>query len=223
MLDQKKGLLFSKYSKKISIAVKEGGGGDPNANFKLKSVVESAKAQGMPNDNIDRAIKNALGADAGTVKEIIYEGYGPFGTSFLVECASDNTNRTFQNIRHIFTKHGGRLGGQNSVAWQFVTKGQILVERDNNLSAIEMAAIDARADDVRESDEGLEIYTSASDLDKIKEVLIKAGAKIAEAEIIKESSQGIDLTEQQKPKVGSLFAELEDDEDVIAVHTSANL
>jgi len=223
VLDQKKGLLFSKYSKKISIAVKEGGGGDPNANFKLKSVVESAKAQGMPNDNIDRAIKNALGADAGTVKEIIYEGYGPFGTSFLVECASDNTNRTFQNIRHIFTKHGGRLGGQNSVAWQFVTKGQILVERDNNLSAIEMAAIDARADDVRESDEGLEIYTSASDLDKIKEVLIKAGAKIAEAEIIKESSQGIDLTEQQKPKVGSLFAELEDDEDVIAVHTSANL
>lgn len=238
VLDQKKGLLFSKFSKKISIAVKEGGSGDPASNFKLKSVIDSAKAQGMPNDNVERAIKNALGEGAGAVKEVVYEGYGPFGTAFLVEAATDNSNRTFNNIRKIFSEHGGSIGAQGSVAWQFATKGQILVERDPapvglkasdtghsspNLSDIELAAIDAGAQDVRESDEGLEIYTTINNLQKVKEAITKAGAKIAQAEIIKESSQGVDLTEEQKPKVDALFAELENDEDVIAVHTSANL
>ena len=223
VLDQTKGLLFSKFSKKISIAVKEGGSGDPASNFKLKSVIDSAKAQGMPNDNVERAIKNALGEGAGAVKEVAYEGYGPFGTAFLVEAATDNSNRTFNNIRKIFSEHGGSIGAQGSVAWQFATKGQILVERDSNLPNVELAAIDAGADDVRESDEGLEIYTTINNLQKVKEAITKAGAKIAQAEIIKESSQGVDLTEEQKPKVDALFAELENDEDVIAVHTSANL
>jgi len=223
VLDQKRGLVFSKYSKKISIAVKEGGGGNPDANFKLKSVIDSAKAAGMPNDNIDRAIKNGLGEGAAAIKEVVYEGYGPFGTAFLVEAATDNSNRTFNNIRKIFSEHGGSVGAQGSVAWQFSTKGQILVERDVKISDIEMAAIDAGADDVRESDEGLEVYTKPQDLHKIKRALEKAGAKIAQAEIIKESSQGTDLTEEQKPKVDALFAALEQDDDVLAVHTSANL
>jgi len=223
VLDQKRGLVFSKYSKKISIAVKQGGGGNPTMNFQLKSVIESAKAAGMPNDNIDRAIKNGLGEGAAAVKEVVYEGYGPYGTAFLVEAATDNSNRTFNNIRKIFSGHGGTIGAQGSVAWQFSTKGQILVERDAKISDIEMAAIDAGADDVRESNEGLEVYTSVSDLHKIKLALEKAGAKIAQAEIIKESSQGTDLAEEQKPKVDSLFADLEADDDVLAVHTSANL
>jgi transcriptional/translational regulatory protein YebC/TACO1 len=115
------------------------------------------------------------------------------------------------------------MGAQGSVAWQFATKGQILVVRDAKISDIEMAAIDAGADDVRESDEGLEVYTKPADLHKIKLALEKAGAKIAQAEIIKESSQGTDLTEEQKPKVDALFAALEQDDDVLAVHTSANL
>ena len=224
VLDQKRGLLFSKLGKKISIAVKEGGGsGDPTANFRLKSAVDYARDLGMPNDNIERAIKAATGGAAGTISEAVYEGYGPFGTAFLVETATDNTNRTFNNIRKIFTTHGGNIGTPNSVAWQFTTKGQILVERDEKISELEMAAIDAGAEDVRESDEGLEVYTKPLDLQKIKEALVKASAKIARADIIKESSQGVDLTEGQKPKVDALFAELENDEDVIAVHTSANL
>jgi len=223
-LDQKRGLLFSKFSKKISIAVKEGGGsGDPGANYKLKSMIDYAKDQGMPNDNIERAIKAATGGNAGSIKEVVYEGYGPFGTAFLVETATDNTNRSFNNIRKIFSTHGGGVGAQGSVAWQFTTKGQILVERSANLSEIELAAIDAGADDVRESEEGLEVYTLPSSLQKIKDTLKAMGAKIARAEIIQESSQGVDLTEEQKPKVDALFAELENDEDVIAVHTSANL
>ncbi len=222
VLDQKRGLLFSKLSKKISIAVKEGGSGDPSTNYKLKSAVEYAKDQGMPNDNIERAIKNT--ANAGEIKEVVYEGYGPFGTAFLVEAATDNPNRTTNNIKHIFSKAGGNMGSQGSVAWQFITKGQILVERDReDLSDLELAAIDAGAEDVRESEEGLEVYTLPLDVQKIKQALITAGAKIARADIIKESSQGTDLTEEQKPKVDTLFAELENDEDVIAVHTSANL
>ena len=224
-LDQKRGLLFSKLGKKISIAVKEGGGsGDPSVNYKLKAAVDYAKDQGMPNDNVERAIKNATSGAAGNIKEVVYEGYGPFGTAFLVEAATDNPNRTTNNIKHIFTKHNGNMGSQGSVAWQFTAKGQILVERDGkDLSDIELAAIDAGAEDVRESEEGLEVYTLPNNLQKIKDALIKVGAKIARADIIKESNQGVDLNETQKPKVDALFAELENDEDVIAVHTSANL
>ena len=222
--DAKKGLLFSKFSKKIAIAVKEGGGGDINANFKLKTIVEIAKEAGMPNDNIERSVKNATGNGAeNAISEVIYEGYGPFGTAFLVEAATDNTNRTFNNLRHIFTKHEGSIGIQGSVAWQFSTKGQILVENSQNIESLELLAIEAGAEDVRGSVEGLEVYTKPQDLQKIKSVLIGQGAKIAQADIIKESSQGTDLTEDQKPKVDALFAALENDEDVIAVHTSANL
>lgn len=224
-LDAKKGVLFSKWAKKIAIAVKEGGGTDPNMNFKLKSAIEQAREAGMPNDNVDRAIKKGSGTGEGiAIEEIIYEGYGPFGTAFLIETATDKKNRTVNNIKHIFTKHAGSLGAAGSVAWQFVTRGQILVERDrDDLSEIQLAAIDAGAEDVRESTEGLEIYTEPAQLDKIKQAVSAAGAKIAQSAIIKESSQGVDLDESQKPKVDALFAELENDDDVIAVHTSANL
>lgn len=222
--DQKRGLLFSKLGKKISIAAREGGSSDPNANYKLKSAIDYAKAQGMPGDNSQRAIKAASGSDAGKMQAVSYEGYGPLGTAFLVEAVTDNANRTTNNIKHIFSKRGGNLGTLGSVAWQFTVKGQILVERGAvDLSNLELAAIDAGAEDVRESAEGLEIYTKPEELEKIKAVLTQAGAKIARSEIIKVSSQGVNLTEEQKRQVDALFAELENDEDVVAVHTSANL
>ncbi len=222
--DAKRGILFSKLSKKIAIAVKEGGSGDPSQNLKLRAAVDAAKAISMPNDNIDRAIKKASGEGGGAaIEEAIYEGYGPFGTAFLVEAATDSKNRTVSSIKHIFSKHGGSLGAQGSVAWQFQTKGQVLVEQADNMDALELAAIDAGANDVRSSAEGLEVYTTPESLQQVKTALEKAGAKIAQAEIIKESSQGVDLMEDQKPKVDALFAELENDEDVISVHTSANL
>jgi YebC/PmpR family DNA-binding regulatory protein len=223
--DAKRGILFSKLAKRMSIAVKEGGGPDPAMNFKLRVAIEKAREAGMPNDNIDRAIKKGSGAEGGlAIEEVIYEGYGPFGTAFLIEAATDNTNRTVQNIKHIFSEHGGNLGAIGSVAWQFLTRGQILVERDrDNLSDLELTAIEAGAEDVRESTEGLEVYTTPANLQGVKAKLQEQGAKIAQAEIIKESTQGVDLTVEQKPKVDALFAALENDEDVIAVHTSANL
>ena len=222
--DVKRGALFSKLSKKISIAVKEGGSGDPAHNIKLRAAIEKAKEVSLPNDNIDRAIKKGLGEGGAMIEPVIYEGYGPFGTAFLIEAATDNKNRTVSNIKHLLTKHGGNLGGPGSVSWQFQARGQILVERDSaDLSALELTAIDVGAEDVRESAEGLEIYTKPHDLDKIKQAMAAAGAKIAQSDVIEESSQGVDLTPEQKTKVDALFADLENDEDVVAVHTSANL
>jgi YebC/PmpR family DNA-binding regulatory protein len=221
--DAKRGVLFSKLSKKITIAAKSGSS-DPELNFQLRTEIENAKAEGMPNDNIDRAIKKTSDKDAATLTEAIYEGYGPFGTAFLVEVAADNTNRAVQGIKHAFSKHGGSLGAMGSVAWQFETKGQILVERKKeDLSDIKLIAIDAGAEDVRESAEGLEVYTKPENLQGVKQILETAGASIAQAQIIKESNQGVDLAEEQKPLVEALFAELEENEDVVAVHTSANL
>lgn len=221
--DKKKGQVFSKLSREITIAAKAGG--DPETNFKLRLVLDRAKAAAVSKDVIDRAIKRGTGEGAeGQLEDVIYEGYGPFGTAFLIETATDNKNRTVSNIKHIFTKHGGNLGGAGSVAWQFVTRGQILVERTAaDLSDIELVAIDAGAEDVRQSPEGLEIYTTPIDLNSIKQKIEGAGGKIASAQVIKESTQGTDLTPEQKPQVDALFAELENDEDVIAVHTSANL
>ncbi len=223
--DQKKGQIFSKLSREITIAAKTGG--DPATNFKLRLTLDKAKGAGVTKDLIERAINRGAGGGetANQLEEVIYEGYGPFGTAFLIEAATDNKNRTVNNLKHIFTKHRGSLGGSGSVAWQFVTRGQILVERDKaeDLSDLELAAIDAGAEDVRESAEGLEIYTRPLDLNSVKEAVSKTGAKIVQAEIIKESTQGVELTAEQKTKVEALLAELENNDDVIAVHTSANL
>ncbi|OGE84473.1 MAG: hypothetical protein A2846_01040 [Candidatus Doudnabacteria bacterium RIFCSPHIGHO2_01_FULL_49_9] len=222
--DKKKGQIFSKLARSITIAAKDGGA-DPAANLKLRMTIDKAREMSMSNDNIERAIARGAGStEAGALEEVVYEGYGPFGTAFLIEAATDNKNRTVNNIKHIFSKHSGNLGATGSVAWQFATRGQILVERTrDDLSDLELAAIDAGAEDVRESPDGLEVYTRPIDLRPIREKLQSQGAKIAEAQIIKESSQGVDLSEEQKPAVDALFAELENDEDVIAVHTNANL
>lgn len=223
--DSKRGKIFTKLGKNITVAVREGGGADPAYNFKLRMAIDQARSASMPAENIDRAIKRATGEGKEALQNVMYEGYGPFATAFLVETVTDNSNRTSQNIKLIFSQHGGSFGTKGSVAWQFVTKGQILVERDNrkDLSDLELTAIDEGAEDVRESQDGLEVYTLPMDLQKIKEALIKAGARVAKADVIQESSQGVDLTDAQKPKVDALFAELENDDDVIAVHTSANL
>lgn len=223
--DVKRGLLFSKLGKRISIAVREGGGGDQATNFKLRLAIEKAKEVSMPNDNIDRAIKKGLGTDGSqAIEEITYEGYGPFGTAFIIETATDNRNRTVSSVKHTLSKHGGNLGAAGSVAWQFYTRGQILIERgDQDLTELELIAIDSGAADVKESDEGLEIVTTVEALDKIKTELASKGATIASSEVIQESSQGVDLTEEEKVKVENLYNELESDEDVIGVHTNANL
>jgi YebC/PmpR family DNA-binding regulatory protein len=121
-LDAKRGVLFSRLSKKISLAVKEGGSGDLSTNFKLRTIVEKAKEARVPSDTIERAIKKGLGQNGNIIEEAVYEGYGPFGTAFLIEAATDNKNRTVAQIKHILEQHGGNLGATGSVAWQFNIK-----------------------------------------------------------------------------------------------------
>ena len=223
VVDKKKGQIFSKLVREITIAAKEGG--DPGMNYKLRLVLDRAKEAGMQKEAVERAVNRGTGEEeGGALEEVVYEGYGPFGTAFLIEAATDNKNRTVNNIKHIFSKNGGALGAAGSVAWQFVTRGQILIEKSgDDMSDIELAAIDAGAEDVRQSPEGLEVYTRPLDLNEIKGKVAAAGGKIARAQVIKESTQGVDLSDEQKTRVDELFAELENDEDVIAVHTSANL
>ncbi len=223
--DAKRGMLFSKLGKRISIAVREGGGGDPISNFKLRLAIEKAKAVSMPNDNIERAIKKGMGEGGGAaIEEVLYEGYGPFGTAFLIEAATDNKNRTVSSVKHILSKHGGNLGASGSVAWQFSTLGQILIPTaGQNLEELELIAIDAGSDDIILSDEGLEIITNPDQIEDIKRVLLENGANIASDEVIRRSSQTIDLNDEEKGKVENLFNDLEADEDVIAVHTNANI
>ncbi len=221
--DAKRGALFSKLSKKITLAAKAGGNPDPKLNFQLAREVEIAKREGLPLDNVERAIKKAFGADGSSITEVTYEGYGPAGTGFLVECATDSTNRTVSEIKHIFTKAGGSLGAIGSVAWQFETKGEILIERDNNLENYELIAIDSGATDVEASEDGLSIYTSPESLENIKNSLVNAGAKIASSEIVKITNQKISLNDEQKEKVEKLIETLENYEDTIAVYTNAEL
>lgn len=222
--DQRRGQIFSMLAKKISLAAKEGNSGDPLLNYKLRTEIEAARAQGLPSDNVDRAIKKGLGQDGeASIEEAVYEGYGPFGTAFLVECATDNKNRTVSNIKHLFSKNGGSLGAMGSVAWMFRSMGQIFVETSSNTDELQLAAIDSGADEVRLTEEGLEVYCEPESLLKVKEALEGAGGKIVASEVSKISSQNIELTPQQTPVVEKLYQELEDDEDVTAVYTNASL
>jgi len=223
--DKKKGQIFSRLAREIAIAAKTGG--DPASNFKLRLVLDRAKDAGMTKDAIERAVRRGAGEDkdAAVIEDAIYEGYGPGGSAVYVQAATDNSNRTYSNIRHIFTKHGGNLGNQGSVAFLFSARGQILVPRDGNsdLEELSLTAIDLGAEDVRASDEGLEIYTVPLDVEKIKRELEKIGVKIASYEVIMQPQTMIEPADSEKKLLSSLIEVLEDDEDVIAVHTNVNL
>ncbi|HMQ01676.1 MAG TPA: YebC/PmpR family DNA-binding transcriptional regulator [Candidatus Doudnabacteria bacterium] len=220
--DAKRAVLFAKLSKKISIAAREGGSGDPVHNFKLRVEIEKARAQSMPNDNIERAIKKGLGLGGGpAIEQIIYEGYGPFGVALLIEVATDNRNRTVQGVKHALTKSGGSLGSQGSTIWQFETIGQIMIENNGeDMGNFQLIAIEAGAQEIEESKEGLIITTTPTTLGKITTQLKDAGAQIAASEIISRSTQPIVLTAEQEAKIDLLVEQLEGDEDVISVFTS---
>jgi YebC/PmpR family DNA-binding regulatory protein len=219
--DQKKGQVFSKLSRQITLAAKEGGP-DPTANFKLRLLMDLGKQEAMPKDNIERAIEKAAGITADELVHLTYEGFGPAGTAFIVEVATDNKNRTASDIRHIFEKNGGSLGQPNSVAWNFESKGQILAENPKTSTTdLEMAAIEAGAEDVKESEEGLEIYTAPLDLNQVKELLESKGAKIVSAEVTMEAKNKIELkAENEKEAFQKLFDALSEHDDVLSVYTS---
>ena len=221
-LDAKRAVLFAKLSKKISVAARAGGSGDPNLNFKLRVEIDKAKSASLPNDNIERAIKRGMGTAGGpAIQDVIYEGYGPFGVALLIEAATDNTNRTVQSIKHTLVKAGGSLGAQGSTSWQFETVGQIMIENDGqNLEELELIAIENNALDIDESDHGLIITTKPEIFTQMVSALKDAGAKTASEEIIKRSTQPTNLSDDQIEKIHQLIEQLEEDEDVVSVFTS---
>jgi len=215
--DAKSGAHFTKVAREISVAARQGGG-DPDANYRLRLAVEKARSVNMPSDNIKRTIDKAVGGgEAEQYEEIVYEGYGPGGVAVLVEAATDNRNRTAAEVRSIFTKAGGQLAGSGAVAWQFEPRGLIAVNREGGIDADEVAltAIDAGAEDVDTDDpESIGIYTSPADLERVRKALDGAGVAVDSAENTMVAKQTVELDSARARQALRLVELLEDLEDV---------
>ena len=214
--DAKRGALFTKVAREISVAARQGGG-DPDANYRLRLAIEKARAVNMPADNIKRTIEKATGGgDAEQFEEIVYEGYGPGGVALLVEAATDNRNRTAADVRSIFTKAGGQLAGSGAVAWQFEPRGLIAIAPDGqDADEVALAAIDAGAEDVDTDDpEAIEIFTSPADLERVRQALEAAGIGIDSAESTMIAKQTVELDSTKARQALRLVEQLEDLDDV---------
>jgi YebC/PmpR family DNA-binding regulatory protein len=225
IVDAKKGAIFTKIAKLITIAARKGG--DPTANFSLRIAIDKAKSINMPKDNIERAIKRGTGeSDGAQIEELIYEGIGPAKTQFIVKCLTDSKNRTAAEIRHLFSKHGGSLG---TVMWNFVQRGTIMIEQaeinDKKLTDenFELELIDAGAEDIKKEDEGMTIYTAPIDLQKTKQFLESKNIKTESAEVEYVAKEQADLTDDEKTHVEKFIEELDSNEDVADYYTNANL
>ncbi len=223
--DAKRGKIFTQHANLITIAARSGG--DPDMNPGLRLAIDNAKKANVPNQNIDRAIKRGTGELKGEaeIAEVIYEGYGPAGTAVIVECLTDNKNRTYTNVRTIFNKKGGNLGSSGSVAWMFERKGVITINAEGkNTEEIELAAIDAGAEDIQIEDSIIEIYTAPNDMisvnDKLKEQSIEA--ENAEVQLVPEGTVKI-KNEGDAKKVLDFVEALEEDEDVSSVSSNFDI
>ncbi len=220
--DAQKGKIFTKIGKEIQICVRNGGG-DPAVNGKLKDLIAKAKSLNVPNDNIERAIKKAMGADSVQYEEITYEGYGPSGVAVIVEAATDSRNRTASDVRHYFDKYGGNLGATGCVSYMFEDKGIIILSREDNEKADEDAlmetALEAGAEDFASDEESFEITTAVDDLGAVRDAIEAAGYVIASAEEDKIPSTYVTLTNEDDIKNMNLMIEhLEDSDDVQRIY-----
>jgi YebC/PmpR family DNA-binding regulatory protein len=211
--DAKRGALFTKVAREISVAARQGGG-DPDANYRLRLAIDKARSVNMPAENIKRTIDKAVGgAEGEQYEEIVYEGYGPGGVAILVEAATDNRNRTAAEVRSVFTKAGGQLAGSGAVAWQFEPRGLITVG-SGNPDEVALAAIDAGAADVDTEAEPLEIYTEPADLEAVRTALERAGVAVDDAESAMVAKQTVELDEAKARQALRLVELLEDLDDV---------
>ena len=224
-LDAKRGQIFTRLIKEITVAARMGGG-DPDANPRLRAAIASAKAENMPKDNIDRAIKKGTGELEGAVyEEITYEGYGPGGVAVLVDCMTDNKNRTVADIRHYFSKSGGNLGESGCVAWMFDKKGTILVDKET-IEEDELLdkALEAGAEDVVEEDNVFQVVKAPDDFESVREALEADGVKFIEATVSMVPQNTIDVSEEKTAKqILKLLESLEDHDDVQNVYANFDI
>lgn len=218
--DAKKGKIFTKIGREITVAVKNGGA-DPLINTRLQDIINKAKSNNMPNDTIERNIKRASG-DAGNVEyeNITYEGYGPNGVAVIVECLTENKNRTAANVRHAFSKFGGNLGTTGCVSFMFDKKGQIIIEKADELDEDElmMMALEAGADDFVVEEEGFEVVTSPESFSEVYKVLTEAGIEAVLAEIKQIPQTSTELSEEDAKSMEKMLDQLEEDDDVQDVY-----
>ncbi len=223
--DVKRGALFTKLSRGITLAVRQGGG-DPDMNFKLRLAIDKAKASNMPSDNISRTIKRASGEGAGgeILEEIVYEGYGPGGSAILLQAVTASRNRTAGEIRSTFNRGGGNLGEAGCVSWNFENKGVITVEMADQAKAEELGllAIDAEADDINVEDGLLEVYTAPDKLIPVRKALEAAGVTIASAELSLVPKTTIRLDPHAAEQTLKLLDHLEELDDVQKAYTNAD-
>ncbi len=221
--DARRGQLFTKLTREIIVAVREGGS-NPEANFRLRLAIQKARDSNMPLENIERAIKRGSGETEGaTLAEMVLEGYGPSGAAILVQALSDNRNRTLQDIRNIFSRQGGNLGEAGCVAWLFDSKGLILIDT-NNLDTEELAlqAIDAGADDVKVEADHIEIYTKLEEFEAVRGAFEQGNITIASAEVSMMPKTTLDLEEKPALQTLKLLHKLEELDEVQLVASNVN-
>ena len=219
--DAKRGKLFTRLAREITIAARSGG--DPETNFSLRLAVDKAKAANMPKDNIERAIKRGTGELKGEeLFEVMYEGYAPHGVALLIQALTDNKNRTVADVRRVLTRQGGTMAEAGSVAWQFERKGQIMINTDGmDEDDVFLLAVDAGAEDVDFNDDGTAaIVTAAAELATVRDSLMEAGVEVDEAELIMTPQNEIELSVQDAMKVMNLIENLEDLDDVQKVYSN---
>ncbi len=220
--DAKRGKIFTKLIKEITVSARLGGG-DPDSNSRLRAAIDKALAGNMTWDTINRAVKRGSGALEGDdIVEIRYEGYGPKGVAVLVECATDNKNRTVSEVRHAFTKHGGNLGTDGSVAWLFSKIGSIVFSNGEDEEEIMGVALEAGAEDIESEDGIIEVVTLPEDFHEVQQAMKEAGLRAEMAELIQRPSIEIEVQGEDVEKVMKLINALEDLDDVQDVFTNAS-
>ncbi len=221
--DAVRGKIFTKIGRELAVAIKEGGGPDPENNSRLRDVIAKAKANNMPNDNIERSIKKAAGdADASNYEHVTYEGYGPNGTAIIVDALTDNKNRTASNVRNAFTKGSGNVGTPGCVSFMFDKKGQIIVDKEEcemEADDLMMAALDAGAEDFAEEEDSFEILTDPDLFSEVREALEAEGIPMVSAEVTMIPQTYVTLTDEKDIKnIQKTLDLLDDDDDVQEVY-----
>ena len=222
--DKKRGKLFTKLIREITVAAKMGGG-DIDSNPRLRMAIDKAKGQSMPKDNIERAVKRGAGElDGADYLELRYEGYGPGGTAVMVDCLTDNKNRTVAEIRHAFTKYGGNLGADGSVNYLFNNVGQLVYEPGSDEDAIMEAAIDAGAEDVVVEDDGsIDVLTEPDAYEAVRDAMIAAGYKPQNTQLTMRASTSATLGVKEATSMVKMLELLEDLDDVQEVYSNADI
>lgn len=212
--DAQKAKIFTKIGRELAVVVKEGGA-NPDSNFKLRDAIAKAKANNVPNDNIERIIKKAAGEDGSTYEEITYEGYGPFGTAIIIEALTDNRNRTAGNIRHYFSKYGGNMGSTGCVSFMFKEKGIIVIDSESiDESSFEEDVIESGALDFVKDEDCFVVYTEKEDYEVVYEYLKNKGYEFISLEVGMVPDNYVSLSEEESEKVNVLLDILDEDEDI---------